>query len=105
MSFRILRLRSMSRAMFLMALLNASVCTAQSEKVLPPVVVSRVVKRTVAVGQSFVGSVKPSKRAVIGSAVSGRVVEFPVNEGDRVIKGATLSQLLTATITLELDIA
>ena len=44
----------------------------------------------------------PYKSATIGSAVDGRVADFPVNEGDAVKKGQPLAQLLTATIELEL---
>ena len=45
------------------------------------------------------------QRAIIGSAIDGRVVEFPVNEGDRVEAGQKLAQLLTDTISLELAAA
>ncbi|MFG0334691.1 MAG: biotin/lipoyl-binding protein, partial [Maioricimonas sp. JB049] len=70
-----------------------------------PVIVSRVVEQDVRTGQTFVGTILPEKRATIGSAVGGRVVEFPVDEGDRVEEGQTLAQLLTNTINLELDAA
>lgn len=69
------------------------------------VVVSPVVEREVAVAQAFVGTVMPSKKAIIGSAVDGRVIEFPLDEGDRVAKGQPLAQLLTDTIKLELQSA
>ncbi|MEZ6053721.1 MAG: efflux RND transporter periplasmic adaptor subunit [Planctomycetaceae bacterium] len=64
-----------------------------------------VVQQEVAEGQTFVGTVTPSRRAIVGSAVDGRVVEFPINEGDRVEQGQTLAQLLTETISLELEAA
>jgi HlyD family secretion protein len=67
----------------------------------PVVVVAPVVEREVTVGQTFVGTVMPSKKATIGSAVDGRVIEFPLNEGDRVAKDQPLAQLLTDTIKLE----
>lgn len=69
------------------------------------VVVSPVVEREVTVGQAFVGTVMPSKKAIIGSAVDGRVIEFPFNEGDRVAQGQPLAQLLTDTISLEIEAA
>jgi RND family efflux transporter MFP subunit len=69
------------------------------------VVVSPVVEREVAVGQAFVGTVMPSKKAIVGSAVDGRVIEFPLNEGDRVARNQPLAQLLTDTISLELQAA
>lgn len=64
-----------------------------------------IVQREVADGQTFVGTVMPSRRAIVGSAVDGRVVEFPINEGDRVSEGQTLAQLLTETINLEREAA
>ena len=69
------------------------------------VVVSPVVEREVVVSQAFVGTVMPSKKAIIGSAVDGRVIEFPLNEGDRVVQGQPLAQLLTDTIRLEVEAA
>jgi RND family efflux transporter MFP subunit len=69
------------------------------------VIVSPVIEREVAAGQTFVGTVMPLKKAIVGSAVDGRVVEFPLNEGDRVEKGDALAQLLTDTIKLEIETA
>lgn len=66
-----------------------------------PVVVAEVMEEEVSAGEVFVGTVRPMKRSVIGSAVDGRVVAFPVNVGDRVEEGQTLAQLLTETINLE----
>lgn len=67
--------------------------------------VSPVVQQEIAVGQTAVGTVMPLKMAIIGSAVDGRVIEFPHNEGDRVERGETLAQLLTDTIQLEAEAA
>lgn len=71
----------------------------------PAVVASPIVERTVAASQTFVGTVQPVRTATIGSAVDGRVVEFAVEEGDRVEAGQKLAQLLTETISLELAAA
>jgi multidrug resistance efflux pump len=73
----------------------------------PPalVAVSPVVEREIVAAQTFVGTVMPLRKAVIGSAVDGRVIEFPLNEGDRVTKGQVLAQLLTDTISLEIAAA
>jgi RND family efflux transporter MFP subunit len=71
----------------------------------PAVVVSPVVEREITAGQNFVGTVMPLKKAIIGSAVDGRVIEFPLDEGDRVEKGQALAQLLTDTIKLEVETA
>ncbi|GIW90707.1 MAG: hemolysin D [Pirellulaceae bacterium] len=69
------------------------------------VVVAPVIEQSVLAGQEFVGTVVPEKRVVVGSAVDGRVIEFPIDEGQRVEAGATLAQLLTDTISLELQAA
>jgi multidrug efflux pump subunit AcrA (membrane-fusion protein) len=70
-----------------------------------PVVVIPVVEQKLRTGQTFVGTIHPEQRATIGSAVDGRVVRFPINEGDRVKNGQTLAELLTETIKLELEAA
>ncbi len=55
--------------------------------------------------QSSVGTVEPTRTAVVGSAVDGRVTEIYVREGDRVEKDQPLARLLTETIELELEAA
>jgi RND family efflux transporter MFP subunit len=69
------------------------------------VAVSPVIEREVTAGQTFVGTVMPLRKAVVGSAVDGRVIEYPLNEGDRVQQGQVLAQLLTDTVKLELAAA
>lgn len=68
-----------------------------------PVKVAPLAQKRVAAGQSFVGTITPVRRSVVGSAVAGRIVEFPHNEGDYVEKGDKLAQVLTGTIEIELD--
>lgn len=70
-----------------------------------PVEVARVQRRLIAAGQTFVGTVFPLKQSSVGSAVDGRVVSFPINQGDRVKKGSPLCQLLTETIELQIAAA
>lgn len=70
-----------------------------------PVAVAKVTAMEIAAGQAFVATVMPLKRATVGSAVDGRVVELLVHEGERVGEGEPLAQLLTATIELELAAA
>jgi RND family efflux transporter MFP subunit len=70
-----------------------------------PVVVARVEQRLIAEGQSFVGTVLPAKTSAVGSAVDGRVVEYPIDVGLRVTKGQALCQLLTETISLQIAAA
>lgn len=67
-----------------------------------PVTVATVEERTIAAGQRFVGTVQPVRTATVGSAVDGRVLEYPINEGDAVKKGQPLCQLRTETIEIEL---
>ncbi len=70
-----------------------------------PVVVAEVYEAEVHPTQEFVGTVIPERRAMIGSAVDGRVAEYLVNEGDRVESGAVLAKLLDETITKEIEAA
>jgi RND family efflux transporter MFP subunit len=69
------------------------------------VAVSPVVEREVVGSQTSVGTVMPLKKSIVGSAVDGRVIEYPLNEGDRVEQGQMLAQLLTETIELEVAAA
>lgn len=75
----------------------AATASAQSAV---PVRTAPVQEMTVAAGKSFVATVHPTRHAILGSAVDGRVVEFNYDEGDRVEEGAAVAQLLTESITL-----
>ena len=70
-----------------------------------PVVAAAVVRKDVSTGVTLVGSVRPLKTSVVGSAVDGRVLEYPIRQGQRVKAGDTLAQLRTGTIELELAVA
>ncbi|MGE0761405.1 MAG: hypothetical protein AB7O38_30610, partial [Pirellulaceae bacterium] len=84
---------------------------------MPPakVIVTPVIQRELAAGQSFVGQVIPARRSVVGSAVDGRVVHVYVNDGDTVELvqeegaerqvGQPIVQLLTETISIEVAAA
>jgi RND family efflux transporter MFP subunit len=71
---------------------------------MPPPLVAAVtaLEKDVYYPQTFVGTVMPKRIADVGSAVDGRVVEFAVNEGDRVEKGQPLTQLLTGQLDIQL---
>lgn len=79
------------------------------------VVVATVEQRSVSAGQTFVGAVTASRESVVGSAVSGRVVELFVNDGDEVtlveqgdppkLVGQPIAQLLTKTISIQISAA
>ncbi len=62
-------------------------------------------QRRVTPKQAILGTIVPTNRAVIGSAVDGRVVEFKVRVGDRVEKDEALASLLDQTISLEIESA
>jgi HlyD family secretion protein len=85
-----------------LVLVAATSTLSMAQRPAAKVVVVPVIERQVTAGQVSVGTIMPLRRALIGSAVDGRVVEFPLNEGDRVDKGQTLAQLMTDTIQLEL---
>ena len=75
---------------------------------LPPatVSISPVLElQNVQAGHVFVGSVHPVRRSVVGSSVDGRVVEFPVNAGDRVTAKQPLAKLLTRQLEIQIAAA
>ncbi|NNJ24128.1 efflux RND transporter periplasmic adaptor subunit [Alienimonas chondri] len=87
------------------SLLSAFAAPAAAQESATLVQVAPIRQAQVASGREFVGTVMPLKLAVIGSAVGGRVVDFPIERGDRVEAGQTLTQVLTGTIDLELKAA
>ncbi|RLT02039.1 MAG: efflux RND transporter periplasmic adaptor subunit [Planctomycetota bacterium] len=74
---------------------------------MPPakVTVAEVIERDLSSGRAFVGTVEARRHSSIGSAVSGRVIEFLVNEGDRVTKGQPLAKLLTRNVEIQIAAA
>jgi RND family efflux transporter MFP subunit len=70
-----------------------------------PVIVAPVIEQEIAAGQAFVATVRPTRTAQIGSAASGRVSECFWDEGDRVESMQSLAQLLTETISSEIEAA
>jgi RND family efflux transporter MFP subunit len=82
-------------------LFSAFESAARAQTGRAPVSVAKVVERDVLAGQTFVGTVVPSRKSAVGSAVDGRVVEYPINEGDRVTKGQPIALLLTETLKIE----
>lgn len=69
------------------------------------VVVAPVTERQITPRQTFVGTVVPLRRSVVGSAVDGRVVEYLVEVGNWVTKDQPLCKLLTDTLEIELAAA
>ena len=68
-------------------------------------VVAPVVGREVTARETFIGTVMPARRTVVGSGVDGRVLQFLVNDGDAVTKNQRLVQLRTTTLEIELAAA
>lgn len=67
--------------------------------------VAKVIEMNLAAEQSFVANVRPHRRTVVGSAVAGRVLEYPIDAGQEVKAGDTLTQLRITTIGIELAAA
>jgi RND family efflux transporter MFP subunit len=80
---------------------------AQGGGDLPPatVQVELAIEDEVAPMRQFVGTVKASRRSIIGSAVDGRVTDYLVEAGQAVDEKQELAQLLTGTIELEIKVA
>jgi len=69
------------------------------------VVVAKVVPREFRESHSFVGSIIPARTSDVGSAVDGRVIDYPITLGKRVKDGDTLAQLLTSQLDIEIKAA
>jgi multidrug efflux pump subunit AcrA (membrane-fusion protein) len=73
---------------------------AAAEQAAVPVVVARVSMAEQAAGQSFVGTVMPARTSDVGSAVDGRIVDFPIVDGQRVTEGQPLAELLRGLLQI-----
>ncbi len=94
-----------TRALIVSCLLLVVSTASQAQ---PPalVTVAQVIEKQNAIGgHTFVGTVEPSRRSTIGSAVSGRVIELRVNKGDRVKKDQPLAQILTKQLDIQILVA
>jgi HlyD family secretion protein len=80
---------------------------AQTKPKSPPAVVrvAQITKQNVEVTKTFVGTIMPLRKSVLGSAVDGRVAEVFVNEGDQVKARQPVAQILTKTIEAEVAAA
>jgi RND family efflux transporter MFP subunit len=74
---------------------------------MPPalIVATEAVERELAPRQKIVGTIMPLRVSKVGSAASGRVEEFLVDEGDWVKAKQPIARLRTATIQAEVDAA
>ena len=66
-----------------------------------PVVVAMVSRMELSRGQPFVGTVYPFRESDVGSAVDGRLVSLPIEDGQAVRKGDTLAELLRGLLEIE----
>lgn len=82
---------------------GADSATAQSGPA--RVTVTQVVERDLSSGRAFVGTVEARRHSSVGSAVSGRVIEFLVTSGERVSKGQPLAKLLTKNVEIQIAAA
>jgi RND family efflux transporter MFP subunit len=64
-----------------------------------------VVERQVSRGHNFVGTVEAKRTSTVGSTVSGRVIEFLVDEGDEVDQDQPLVKLRTRDLEIDLAVA
>ncbi len=86
--------------LFFAGLLSAEVALGQPGRGPANVVVAPARKSEIAVRVDFVGTVMPTRTSVVGSPVDGRVLSYPLNEGDRVNRGDTLAQLRTRRLEI-----
>ncbi len=70
-----------------------------------PVEVAPVVRRDIAPRRTFVGSVRPLRRAVVGAEIAGRVEDVLARDGDHVARGAPIATLRTTGIQLDVRVA
>ncbi len=98
---RVQNRQAVTAVAFCLLWISTSELYAQGQGGPPKVVVAPVIRRSVQMEQTFVGSVMPARESEIGSAVDGRVVEFPVQQGDYVQKDQKLAQLLTGLLEIE----
>lgn len=71
----------------------------------PKVLVTAARGDTIAEPRTFVGTVKPIRRSLIGSAAAGRIEQYLINEGDLVKAGQPIAHLRRGVITAELNVA
>ena len=66
-----------------------------------PVVAGQVATMELAAGQPFVGTVLPARTSDVGSAVAGRVVDYPIVDGQHVAADESITQLLRGLLEIE----
>src|SRR5436190_13235338 len=69
----------------------------------PKLLVTQAHADVIAEPRTFVGTVKPIRRSLVGSAAAGRVEEYLINEGDEVKAGQPIAHLRRGIIKAEVD--
>ncbi len=87
-------------ALFALAFPVRVSCAGKQPKA--PVKVAKIQEKTISKQITFVGTAKAVASSIVAAEVAGLVAGFPVKEGDRVEKGATLVLLKTKELRLEL---
>ncbi len=65
------------------------------------VVVGRVDTMELAAGQAFVGTVLPARTSDVGIAIDGRIVNFPIVDGQKVVEGEPIAELIRELLEIE----
>ena len=70
-----------------------------------PLTGALAVEREIKAGRTFVGTVEPARRSVVGSEFAGLVVAYLVRDGDHVKEGQELARLRTKLLDLRITAA
>jgi HlyD family secretion protein len=97
--------RSLPRMAALLGLAIMPPATAWAQPGAPRVAAVAAIQAEVREGAQFVGTIKPLRRSIVGSAVDGRVEDFPVNEGEFIEAGRPLAKLKTESFEIQLAAA
>lgn len=100
--------RAVPITLLLLLTISTLACAQQQAKTAAPaappparVYVSEARVETLDEPKSFVGTVMPLRKSIVGSAAPGRVEEFLVNEGDFIEKGKPIAHLRRGIIGAE----
>ena len=93
--------RAFENALAVIATVAAATAIAAESVPAVPVEVAPVERMELAGGQPFVGTVYPARTSDVGSAVDGRVVDLPIEDGQHVVAGQPIAELLRGLLEIE----